>query len=277
MLTLKIDLSTSEKTQHENFLVGKNSEIHIDDAEIHSGCIIEDNVIIDVKGKFKLGKNSIIRSFCVIRGRNIDLGREFYMKERSEIGGGGCYEKSSSLKVGYWFHAGRDTFINITEKVEIGDQVGMRGNLYTHGGYLDPMEGFPYQLGRILIGNNVWMPQVTVHPNVKIGDNVVVAGGSIVTRDIPSGVFAKGTPAKVVEIRYPSKKNIEKVLPLIKNYDLKIIDNIIEVEGAEFDLEEKKVTGKVSPRTERVRDILRRFGVRFKVDIDNGFYEEWHD
>ena len=61
MLTLKIDLSTSEKIQHENFLVGKNTEIHIDDAEIHSGCIIEDNIIIDVKGKFKLGKNSIIR------------------------------------------------------------------------------------------------------------------------------------------------------------------------------------------------------------------------
>lgn len=34
---------------------------------------------------------------------------------------------------------------------------------------------------------------------VKIGDDVIVGGGSIVTKDIPNGSFAVGTPAKVIK------------------------------------------------------------------------------
>ncbi|MBQ8145590.1 MAG: sugar O-acetyltransferase [Clostridia bacterium] len=48
------------------------------------------------------------------------------------------------------------------------------------------------------IGNNVWLGAgVVVMPGVTIGDNSVIGAGSIVTRDIPSGVVAFGNPCKV--------------------------------------------------------------------------------
>jgi galactoside O-acetyltransferase len=35
-------------------------------------------------------------------------------------------------------------------------------------------------------------------PGVTIGDNVVIGAGSIVTKDIPSGVVAVGNPCRVL-------------------------------------------------------------------------------
>ena len=49
------------------------------------------------------------------------------------------------------------------------------------------------------IGNSCWFGAgVTVCPGVTIGDNVVIGAGSVVTRDIPSDVFAAGVPCRVI-------------------------------------------------------------------------------
>ena len=51
----------------------------------------------------------------------------------------------------------------------------------------------------IHIGNDVWLGgNVTVLPGVKIGNNVVVGAGAVVTKDIPDNSLALGVPAKVV-------------------------------------------------------------------------------
>ena len=39
---------------------------------------------------------------------------------------------------------------------------------------------------------------VTVLPGVTIGDNVIIGAGSVVTKDIPSGVIAVGNPCRVL-------------------------------------------------------------------------------
>ena len=36
-------------------------------------------------------------------------------------------------------------------------------------------------------------------PGVSIGDGTVIGAGSVVTRDIPPGVFAAGNPCRVVK------------------------------------------------------------------------------
>lgn len=51
----------------------------------------------------------------------------------------------------------------------------------------------------VTIGENCWLgANVTVLPGVTIGDNTVIGAGSLVTKDIPSGVIALGTPAKII-------------------------------------------------------------------------------
>ena len=39
---------------------------------------------------------------------------------------------------------------------------------------------------------------MTVNPGVTIGHDTVIGSGSVVTRDIPSGVFAAGNPCRVI-------------------------------------------------------------------------------
>ena len=49
------------------------------------------------------------------------------------------------------------------------------------------------------MGDDVWFGgQVAVIPGVNIGSDVVIGAGSVVTRDIPSGVVAAGNPCRVL-------------------------------------------------------------------------------
>lgn len=51
----------------------------------------------------------------------------------------------------------------------------------------------------ITIGDRVWIGgNVTILPGVTIGDEAVIGAGSVVTKDIPSGVVAVGNPCRVL-------------------------------------------------------------------------------
>ena len=51
----------------------------------------------------------------------------------------------------------------------------------------------------ITIGEDVWIGGgAIICPGVTIGDRTVIGSGSIVTKDIPSDVFAAGNPCKVI-------------------------------------------------------------------------------
>ena len=49
------------------------------------------------------------------------------------------------------------------------------------------------------IGSDVWVGGgAIILPGVRIGSRAVIGAGSVVTRDIPEGVFAAGNPCRVV-------------------------------------------------------------------------------
>ena len=63
-------------------------------------------------------------------------------------------------------------------------------------------DGTPYDLEYaklIVIGDGCWLASgVTVCGGVTIGKNSVIGAGSVVTKDLPEGVFAAGNPCKVI-------------------------------------------------------------------------------
>ena len=60
----------------------------------------------------------------------------------------------------------------------------------------------------IVIGDNVWLGMgVVVLPGIKIGNNVIIASNSVVTKDIPSDVIAGGIPCEVIKQKKPYKGN----------------------------------------------------------------------
>jgi maltose O-acetyltransferase len=51
----------------------------------------------------------------------------------------------------------------------------------------------------IEIGSDVWVGGgAIICPGVRVGSRSVIGGGSVVTRDIPEGVFAAGNPCRVI-------------------------------------------------------------------------------
>lgn len=119
---------------------------------------------------------------------------------------------------GYNIEIGEDFFMNMNcvildgAKVTFGDHVFIAPNcgFYTAGHPLDAgqrNQGLEYAYP-IVIGNNVWIgAQVCVMPGVTIGDNTVIGGGSVVTKDIPANVIAVGNPCRVVRQITEADKN----------------------------------------------------------------------
>ena len=88
-------------------------------------------------------------------------------------------------------------------EVRIGDQVqiGPKVQLYTATHPLDPAErrkGWE-SAHPIQVGDDVWIGGgAIVCPGVRIGAGTTVGAGSVVTRDVPPGVFAAGNPCRVI-------------------------------------------------------------------------------
>jgi acetyltransferase-like isoleucine patch superfamily enzyme len=55
-----------------------------------------------------------------------------------------------------------------------------------------------YRLGEVVIGNNVMIgANCTILPGVVIGDEAVVAAGTVVHKDVPPGSFVVGNPMQI--------------------------------------------------------------------------------
>ncbi len=51
----------------------------------------------------------------------------------------------------------------------------------------------------IEIGSDVWVGGgAIICPGVRIGPRSVIGAGSVVTRDVPDGMFAAGNPCRVI-------------------------------------------------------------------------------
>ena len=190
-------------------MISKNAIIESNDIQIGKNVVIGDNVEIRCPEKIHIGDNSVLTKDIKINCTSFEAGEYFYMTERCEIGRGGCYGPNSRVKIGKHVGIFEGTVINPSEEVEIGDDTGIGGDvmIWTHGAWLDVLQGFPADFGPVKIGSNVWLPaRSVVLPHVTIGNDVVIGINSIINRSLPDGCFAAGSPCKVIkENVYPKK------------------------------------------------------------------------
>jgi acetyltransferase-like isoleucine patch superfamily enzyme len=257
------------------------------DTVIGPNVTIHPSARINVTERLHIGADSTIGANCVIEGRDVRIGHEFWMDTGAVIGGGSCFDPLSSLTAGHFLHMGRDSFINTARPVILGDEVGLgtRTSLYTHGAYLSGLDGFPVAFAPITIGDRVWLPGATVNPNITIGSNVVVAVGSVITHNLPDGCMAAGVPAQVrLQEMYPrpllGSTRDAFWITFLRDYpgltdDIHVSTDCIRHDETRFDLGTRKINGPVTDESEVLRNQLRRYGIRFYSRPDDGQYQSW--
>ncbi|MGX7174184.1 chorismate mutase [Enterococcus ratti] len=140
------------------------------------------------------------------------------------------FDYGYNIFVGENFYANFNcTFLDVST-IEIGDNCLFAPNvqLYTATHPLHPVKrnsGLEYAKP-IKIGNNVWLGGgVIVTPGVTLGDNVVVGAGSVVTTSFPKNVVIAGNPARIIK-RIDEKlerETLEKLRQTIDHIDEQMV------------------------------------------------------
>lgn len=146
--------------------------------------------------------------------------RQALLKEMFAEIGEGCYIEPP-LRIswgGRHCHFGKNVYVNFNltmvddTHIYVGDGTLIAPNVViaTAGHPIDPaLRGKRLQYNAsVRIGKNCWIGSgALIMPGVTIGDDTVIGAGSVVTRDIPSGVVAVGNPCRV--LRKASQKDRE--------------------------------------------------------------------
>lgn len=115
------------------------------------------------------------------------------------------------LELGYNVFINRNCHIVSIELISIGDNCIIANNVsifdHDHVAFDSSVpfckQGFTSL--PIYIGSNVWIGcNSVILKGVSIGDGTIIAAGSVVTKDVPSGEIWGGTPAKFIK-RIPSR------------------------------------------------------------------------
>jgi acetyltransferase-like isoleucine patch superfamily enzyme len=119
---------------------------------------------------------SLIPPFYTTGGEHIRVGRNVFINQNCtmyDLGG-----------------------IDIADDVMIGPNV----SIITSGHPIDPSQRRSFVIARpIVIERNVWIAAgATIIGGVTIGENSVVAAGSVVTHDVPPDTLVGGNPARVI-------------------------------------------------------------------------------
>lgn len=109
-----------------------------------------------------------------------------------------------NIHVGEDFLANYNVTILDIAPVRIGDYclIGPNTLISTVGHPLSP-KGRREKLAQakpVTIGNDVWIGgNCTILPGVNIGNNVIVAAGAVVSKDVPDNCVVAGVPAKKIK------------------------------------------------------------------------------
>ncbi len=159
----------------------------------------------------------LFRAYNRLEDDEVEKRNEIMQKLFKSVGKNVWIEPDFRCEFGKNITIGNDVYINFgcvildCGQVRIGNStlIGPNVGLFSGNHTTDAEERAAGGLipKPITIGNRVWLcGNVTVVPGVTIGDDTIIGAGSVVTRNIPSGVIAAGNPCRVLRTITPEDK-----------------------------------------------------------------------
>lgn len=149
-----------------------------------SGTIIDKQVEIDNSGYIRIGKNTTISRWVVLRnwGGYIKIGDNCSVNSFSHLSGNGGIEIGNNVRI-----ASHTTIISANHNFDRTDiPIVMQGETKK----------------KIIIEDDCWIGSgVRVLAGVKIETGSVIGAGSVVTHNIPAYSVVVGVPGKVIKTR----------------------------------------------------------------------------
>ncbi|MFA7563308.1 MAG: DapH/DapD/GlmU-related protein [Methanoculleus sp.] len=146
------------------------------DAVLRSGTIIYCDVVIG--DSFQTGHNVLIREKTTI-GDRVAIGTAAVIEGDCTIGDDARLQSMVYIPTG----------ARIGNRVFIGPNAVLTNDRYPPG----PREGLR---GPVIEDDAVVGANATILPGVVVGKGAFVAAGAVVTKDVPPGMLAVGTPAR---------------------------------------------------------------------------------
>jgi acetyltransferase-like isoleucine patch superfamily enzyme len=168
--------------------------------DVELGDHVEIGFLAVVQGRtIRIGRHSSVGTFSYLSCNVIEIGEDAKIREQVYVGGPQLPE--SRFVLGSRTIILQLTNINPTKPVVIGDDTGIGGHclIFTHGAWLNALDGYPVTYEPVTLGKSVWLPwRVFVMPGSTIGDGSVIGANSLVAGAIPPNSLALGSPAKVI-------------------------------------------------------------------------------
>lgn len=156
--------------------------------------LIRRNTRMDVMpfSPFFLGDDSTIEDYCTV---NNGVGA-VYIGHRARVGIG-------TVLIGP---------VEIRDDVRIAQHVVMSGLNHSYEDVTKPINQQPVTTKPITICNETWIgANVFISAGVTIGKHCVVAGGSVVTKDVPDYCVVVGNPARVIKTYHSESGKWERM------------------------------------------------------------------